>query len=117
MDDPSEEELRARYEPKLRQELEELQGLQELSAESRRTVKLDQTSVGRLSRMDAMQQQAMAMAQKGRRQARLQGIDAALRRLDDGEFGWCVSCGEFIGFKRLDLDPLLPRCLDCSRAG
>lgn len=78
-------------------------------------MELDQQSVGRLSRMDAMQQQAMAAAQDTRRRGRLAAIEAALKRLEQGEFGWCAECGEFIGLSRLDLDPVLMRCIDCAR--
>jgi DnaK suppressor protein len=91
-----------------------------LRAESERTradrspVLLDQQSVGRLSRMDALQQQAMASAQDARRKARLRAIKAALARLEAGDFGWCEDCGEFIGTKRLDLDPTLMRCVSCA---
>ena len=75
---------------------------------------LDQSSVGRLSRMDAMQQQAMAAAQEARRHGRIRALEAAIRRLEDGAFGWCEDCGEFIGERRLDLDPTLVRCRDCA---
>ncbi len=85
------------------------------TAEHRKPVELDQQSVGRLSRMDAMQQQAMAAAQEARRHARIRALEAALRRLDRDEFGWCDACGEFIGEKRLDLDPTTVRCRDCAK--
>ena len=85
------------------------------TAEQRKPVELDQQSVGRLSRMDAMQHQAMAAAQEARRHARMQALEAALRRLERDDFGWCDACGEFIGDKRLELDPALSRCRDCAR--
>jgi len=84
------------------------------SAADRRPVALDQQSVGRLSRMDAMQQQAMAEALEVRRVQELRRIEAALRRVEAGVFGECVRCGELIGRKRLDLDPTLPRCVACA---
>ncbi|WP_018700958.1 TraR/DksA family transcriptional regulator [Amorphus coralli] len=85
------------------------------SAESRATVELDQTSVGRLSRMDALQGQAMARAADERRRLRLSRIAATLTRLDDGEFGACVSCGEDIAEARLMLDLTTPTCIRCAR--
>ena len=85
-------------------------------AEARSTVEVDQQSVGRLSRMDALQGQAMAQAAERRRQSRRQQIDAALRRLDEGEYGWCLRCGEAIAAARLRLDPALPTCRDCAAA-
>ena len=85
------------------------------SAEDRATVTLDQQSVGRLSRMDALQRQAMAQATARRRQGREARIAAALSRIDAGEFGYCTDCGEEIGWKRLRLDPTLPTCVTCAQ--
>ena len=85
--------------------------------DSRRPVVLDQPSVGRLSRMDALQMQAMAIETERRRQMRLRRIDAALERIDEGEFGYCVSCGEPIARGRLEFDPTSPRCLGCEQSG
>lgn len=84
------------------------------AADERRPVELDQQSVGRLSRMDAMQVQAMAQAVEARRQGRLQRIDAALHRLDEGDYGYCVDCGEDVPAKRLAIDPIVERCVDCA---
>ena len=79
------------------------------------TVELDQQAVGRLSRMDALQNQAMAQAQGRMRNAERQRIHAALERLDDGDYGYCPDCGEGVEPKRLAADPTIPRCLDCTR--
>ncbi len=84
------------------------------SADSREPVGLDQASVGRLSRMDAMQQQAMALATERRRASALARIDAALSRMDAGEYGWCARCGEAVAPARLALDPATPACLACA---
>ncbi len=84
------------------------------SGDERAPVELDQTSVGRLSRMDAMQQQAMASAQSRRRMARLQALEAALRRAGTDEFGWCEACGEPIPEGRLEIDPCALRCVACA---
>jgi DnaK suppressor protein len=115
MSEPSDAELRERYRPRLLAEVAGLRAASSGTTADCKPVVLDQQSVGRLSRMDAMQQQAMAAAQEGRRRARLPAIEAALRRLDEGNFGWCANCGEFIGAERLDLDPTLMRCVDCAR--
>lgn len=77
-------------------------------------VELDQTRLGRLSRIDALQDQAMAVATEERRKAELRRIETALRRIDEDEFGYCVSCGEAIAKKRLELDPTTPVCIDCA---
>ena len=74
-------------------------------------VELDQTQQGRLSRMDAMQQQAMAEETRRRRQREVHLIDAALRRVDEGEYGYCINCGEPIEAQRLALDPATPFCI------
>ncbi|MEX0745179.1 MAG: TraR/DksA C4-type zinc finger protein [Phycisphaeraceae bacterium] len=81
---------------------------------SRDTVMLDQSSVGRLSRMDALQGQAMAKAEEDRRQLAIRRIDAALVRLERGEFGECIECGEWIAVKRLEWDPTVLKCIDCA---
>jgi DnaK suppressor protein len=87
---------------------------EERSAEWRSPVELDQQSVGRLSRMDAMQQQAMSDAEARRRRTDIARIDAALDRIAEGEFGWCVTCGEPIARKRLDIDPAAAQCITCA---
>lgn len=78
-------------------------------------VTLDQQSTGRLTRMDALQNQAMAQAQARRRQAERQKIHAALQRIEDGEYGYCTDCGEAIAAKRLAADPAIALCLECMR--
>jgi DnaK suppressor protein len=92
----------------------ELVRLSTISAQARDTVTLDQQSVGRLSRMDAMQGQAMAQATEVQRSNELLRIEAALVRLDDGEYGLCVVCGESIAPKRLEVDPSATVCIDCA---
>lgn len=84
------------------------------SRESRDTVMLDQTSVGRLSRMDALQGQAMAKAEEERRQLALKRITAALIRIEKGEYGACIDCGEWIASQRIAWDPLVLKCIDCA---
>lgn len=88
---------------------------EEAGEEDRGTVILDQQSVGRLSRMDAMQRQAMAQAASRRRASRRARIEAALRRIAEDEFGFCQDCGEDIGKPRLSLDPTAPTCVSCAK--
>ncbi len=92
----------------------ELQALSESASDARAPVELDQTTQGRLSRMDAMQGQAMALETARRRQAELTRIDAALARMESGDYGYCVSCDEEISQKRLALDPAVPTCIHCA---
>ena len=99
---------------RLEKERTELLALSEAAADERRPVVLDQQSVGRVSRMDAMQVQAMAQSVEARRRARLPLIEAALRRLDAGDYGYCTDCGEQIPARRLAIDPTIARCVDCA---
>ncbi len=115
MTEPTPAQLKSRFLSRLQEELDALHHASEATADQRKPVELDQQSVGRLSRMDAMQQQAMAAALDGRRAARVRALEAALRRINGDDFGWCDTCGEFIGEKRLDLDPTLMRCRNCAR--
>ena len=81
----------------------------------RQPVTLDQSMVGRLSRMDAMQSQAMAIETERRRSIEIKRIDAALERINEGEFGYCGICGELINSKRLENDPTVVACITCAR--
>jgi DnaK suppressor protein len=85
-----------------------------MNADSRDTVELQQDSVGRLSRMDAMQQQAMAQAAERRRAAERVRVEAALQRIEEGEWGYCLSCGDEIAEKRLAHDPSVSSCIKCA---
>lgn len=86
-----------------------------LGREGQQVVELDQQAIGRLSRMDALQNQAMANAQAARRADERRRIRAALTRIDDGEYGYCTECGEPLDPARLRVDPALPRCAACVR--
>lgn len=103
-----------KFRERLDQEAAELRADEAGTVADRAPVELDQTQVGRLSRMDAMQQQAMAAAQSRRRAARLKAIEAALRRMDEDDYGWCDGCGEEIPVGRLNLDPCAVRCVECA---
>jgi len=93
---------------------DEVEALSEVTQGERRPVELDQTTVGRLSRMDALQNQAMQLEAERRRNVEIKRVDAALQRIDEGEFGYCVSCGIHIEPKRLENDPTTPTCFDCA---
>lgn len=82
-------------------------------AEAGATVTLDQQRVGRLSRMDAMQMQAMARAESQRAQLCLRQIEAALSRIENGSYGECARCHEPIPQRRLETNPATPFCADC----
>ena len=92
----------------------ELLAVEQTGREASATVELDQSRVGRLSRMDALQSQAMSQATRERRTVALRRIDAALRRIDTGDYGYCLSCDEPIGAGRLGFDPAATQCLRCA---
>ena len=92
---------------------EEIEQLIDTSKDAADTVVLDQSMVGRLSRMDALQAQQIAQETTRRRQVRLQKIHSALRRLDKGEYGHCLICGDEISLGRLEFDPASTRCIGC----
>lgn len=78
------------------------------------TVMLDQTSVGRLSRMDAMQSQAMHQEAQRRREQALADIARALRKIESGDYGFCDECGDEIDERRLAIKPTVDYCISCS---
>ena len=92
----------------------ELSRLMEAHADEQEPVELSQGVIGRLSRMDAMQIQAMAEETARRRDLELSRIEAALKRIEDDEYGRCVSCGNVIAPRRLANDPAAPACIDCA---
>jgi DnaK suppressor protein len=92
---------------------DELDKLLASSAEAARPVDLDQP-IGRLSRVDAMQQQSMLAANRAGATSRRQQVDAALRRIAEDEYGECASCGEAIALRRLEARPEAPLCVACQ---
>jgi len=94
---------------------QELAALLESSKEAARPVDLDQP-IGRVSRMDAMQEQKMIAANRSAAMIRQRQVDAAIERMDEDEYGDCVECGEAIGYRRLEAHPEAPFCIVCQRA-
>ena len=92
----------------------ELADLRVVSSGARAPVSLDQQSVGRISRVDAMQQQAMAQAQERQRVSELVAIEQALARIESGDFGFCLECDEEIAEKRLAVNPAARLCVSCA---
>ena len=101
----------------LRSRLSELDALEVQNARDRAPVELDQTRIGRLSRMDALQGQAMAEAQGERRRLERLRINSALARIADGSYGECLRCHDDIAEARLRADPATPVCLVCAGRG
>ncbi len=98
----------------IKQELKDLEGLLSLSGSSAKTVKLDQTATGRVSRIDAIQQQKMAMNSLRRDSEREQRLIRVLARIDDELFGICEECDQPIPFKRLQIKPESRFCISCQ---
>ena len=112
------EPLTAEQRDELRRDLEqletELQGqLQRIDQQSQ-PVQLDQQSVGRLSRMDAMQQQQMAQASQSHMRAHLSRVLLALTAIRNDDYGYCKSCDQPIPFARLKARPDTPLCIACQ---
>lgn len=104
------------YKNKLIDSKEQLIKEEQAGEDSIKTVELDQSKVGRLSRMDAMQSQAMAVESKRRREIRVIRIESALKRIEQDDFGYCTHCGMEIDGSRLGFDPAVLLCIDCARA-
>lgn len=88
--------------------------LGQTGAEAAAIVELDQTRVGRLSRMDALQGQAMSQQIERRREIQLHKIASALKRIEHDDYGYCTECGEEIAYRRLVFDPATILCIDCA---
>mgnify|MGYP000238683869 CR=1 FL=1 len=86
-----------------------------MSQGDRAPAKLDQDGVHRLSRIDAMQVQAMALAQARRRASERAAVDVALRRIEEGEYGHWLKCGDDIAPARLEHNPAVSICIECAR--
>jgi len=83
------------------------------TSDDSKPVDLDQP-IGRLSRMDAMQQQEMAQAARRGDELRLKQVRAALAAVEAGEYGDCRACEEPIGYGRLSARPETPFCVRCQ---
>lgn len=103
-----------RFSSLIRKLLDQIEDENRLGQDGQAIVNLDQQSVGRLSRMDALQNQAMAKAQQIRRDQHATQLRAALQRMDQGEYGYCIDCGADIATKRLELDPAALKCISCA---
>ena len=90
---------------------EQMQGL----GEDSKPVQLDQQMVGRLSRMDAMQQQQMAAANATHIKAHLVSVRRALQSIEEGSFGYCRECDDPIAWPRLKARPDSLLCIACQQ--
>ena len=104
------------FKAKLLQYQQELLEIDATGDAASQTVELDQTRVGRLSRMDALQAQAMSVATNQRRKLELQKIKAALLRIENNTYGHCLECGEMINPQRLLSNLSATLCISCANA-
>jgi DnaK suppressor protein len=88
--------------------------LEMISKDSGKPVQLDQSMVGRLSRMDAIQLAEMAQEASRRRKQQLVRIPIALVRIESGDYGFCLICDEQIPTGRLEIDPTYTHCIKCA---
>ena len=102
------------FEKRLRAELDAVAAALVQAGASAATVELDQSSIGRVSRIDAIQQQAMAIAFQNRLQLRKRKLEAALDRIASGRFGICCECQDELETERLEADPATVFCAACA---
>ena len=102
------------FEALLKQRITDVTQMLEGHESRSQAVELDQSKMGRLSRVDALQQQAMIDAVHGRAHAERARLLVALRRLHEGDYGWCLQCGELIAVGRLEFDPATSLCISCA---
>lgn len=91
----------------------ELEGRMKITEEQAQPVDLNEP-IGRLSRMDAIQMQQMALAGLSREQERYVRVRRALVLVDDESFGNCESCKRPIGIDRLLFQPEILLCVRCA---
>ena len=92
---------------------EEVKTFLKKSKDASEAVELD-TSIGRLSRMEAMQDQQMALELRRRKKRQLARVNNALRRLDEGTYGLCELCGGSISEERLEAFRDMMTCVNCA---
>lgn len=93
---------------------EELQQQLDISRDASGVVTLDQTSVGRVSRIDAMQQQSMAISTRHKAETKLRRVEAAIAAMESGDYGYCRQCDEAIAHARLTAQPEASLCIQCQ---
>lgn len=100
----------------LNRQLSKLEKSMRVTDEALQTVELDQTAVGRLSRMDSLQSQAMSKGLREREEVKFAQLKEALVRMERGSYGRCTRCDSTIPIERLFVFPEAPECGPCSGA-
>ena len=92
---------------------ENLRAFLKSSLEGSKPIDLDEP-IGRLSRMEAIQQQQMTAAARSRSSLRLRQVEGAMQRITRDDYGFCIECDDAIGHKRLKARPETPMCVGCQ---
>lgn len=79
-----------------------------------RPAEMDQTCIGRLSRIEALQNQSFTQGLKEREKIRFEQVLDALRRIEDGSYGICAACKVAIPSERLLVFPETRTCTRCG---
>lgn len=108
------DQQRSQLEAKLRELKDDIESQLQRNESSSAPVELDQTLVGRVSRVDALQQQGIALNSRRNLMLRQKKILAALQALDSGDYGYCQECDEPVGYARLTVKPEASFCLKCQ---
>lgn len=116
MTEPLTQEQLETLQHQLQQMEKDLRNALEDSADSAKPVQLDQQLMGRVSRIDAIQQQSMANASRANQELLLRKVLLALRLVEEGEYGYCRQCDEPIPFGRLQIKPEATLCINCQSA-
>jgi len=104
----------AHFKQQLLSQRDSLMASQEQARSATDPVELDQSSVGRVSRVDAMQSQSMAIEATRLRQQHLRQITTALALIESGDYGYCEQCDNEIDPRRLAIEPAATRCVRCA---
>lgn len=101
---------------KLLNQRESLVELLTINKDTSQPVQLDQQALGRVSRIDAIQQQKMASANRNAQETTLKLTTKALRRIDEEDYGYCEQCDNLIRYERLLIKPETRFCIQCQSA-
>jgi DnaK suppressor protein len=105
--------LQKEYRNSLEQILQEVENYLESSTDAASAVEPDK-GLGRLSRMEAMQDQQLVMEMRRRKKRQLAEVKSAILRLEMGNYGTCIFCGKEISPERLAAAPEIQTCMSCS---
>ena len=101
------------YKQKLKSMLLEIDDYLSKTKDSAAAVEPDK-GLGRLSRMEAMQDQQMVLELRRRKKRQLLEVKNAISRIEQNLFGKCVFCGKKISSERLNVFPEVQSCVNCA---